>query len=84
MPVLRWIYRNVLNSVPFGIAVLVSIALYVAVGSGLVGLRERLGMDEMLFFNWWPLKLLIVLLICNLSVVTVNRIPLTPPRSRAR
>lgn len=80
MPVLRWLYRNVFNSVPFGIAVLVSIALYVAVGSGFVGLRERLEMDEMLFFNWWPLKLLAATLIINLSVVTVSRIPLTPPR----
>ena len=80
MPIARWLYRNVFNSVPFGIAVLVSIALYVAVGSGFVGLRERLEMDEMLFFNWWPLKVLAALLIANLSIVTVSRIPLTPPR----
>lgn len=80
MPILRGVYRHVLNSVPFGIAILVLIALYVAVGSGFVGLRERLEMDEMLFFNWWPLKLLAVMLVVNLSVVTVSRIPLTPPR----
>ncbi|RYZ57326.1 MAG: hypothetical protein EOP08_17360, partial [Proteobacteria bacterium] len=80
MPILRWLYRHVFNSVPFGIAILVLIAMYVAVGSGFVGLRERLEMDEMLFFNWWPLKLLAVLLIVNLSTVTVSRIPLTAPR----
>lgn len=80
MPTLHWLYRNTLNSVPFGIAVLVSIGLYVAVGSGFVSLREWLEMDEMLFFNWWPFKLLAVLLILNLCVVTVSRIPLTVPR----
>jgi hypothetical protein len=80
MSALSWIYRNVFNSVPFGIATMVCIALYIAVGSGWVGLRESLEMDEMLFFNWWPLKLLTVLLIINLTVVTVVRIPLTVPR----
>jgi hypothetical protein len=80
MALFRWIFRNVLNSVPFGIATMVAIGLYIAVGSGWVGLREWLEMDELLFFNWWPLKLLIVLLVANLTVVTVVRIPFTPPR----
>lgn len=80
MPFARWIFRNVLNSVPFGIAVLVAIGLYIGVGSGFVSLREKLEMDELLFFNWWPMKLLAVLLIANLTTVTLCRIPLTPPR----
>ena len=80
MPILTWLHRHVFNSVPLGIAILVSIALYVAVGSGMVGVREWLEMDEMLFFNWWPMKVLAILLIVNLSVVTVSRIPLTVPR----
>jgi hypothetical protein len=80
MPVLHWIFRNVLNSVPFGIVMMVAIGLYIAVGSGWVELREWLEMDELLFFNWWPLKLMIVLLIANLTIVTIVRIPFTPPR----
>lgn len=80
MPVLRWLYRHILNSVPLGIALLVLIGLYISIGSGVTGLREWLEMDELLFFNWWPFKLLIVALVVNLTIVTVSRIPLTPPR----
>lgn len=80
MAALRWIYRHILNSVPFGISLLGLVALYIAIGSGVAGLRERLEMDELLFFNWWPFKLLIVVLAVNLMTVTIIRIPLTPPR----
>jgi hypothetical protein len=80
MPALRWLYRHVFNSVPFGISLLVMIGLYIAIGSGVTGLREWLEMDDLLFFNWWPFKLLIVMLVINLMTVTVSRIPLTLPR----
>jgi hypothetical protein len=59
---------------------MVLIALYVAVGSGLTGVREYFEMNELEFFNAWPLKILMLLLCLNLAVVTLNRIPLTPPR----
>lgn len=80
MPALRWLYRHVLNSVPFGITLLVLIGLYIAIGSGSPAVREWLEMDELLFFNWWPFKLLIVALTINLMTVTISRIPLTLPR----
>lgn len=59
---------------------MVLIALYIAVGSGMPSLRAHFEMNELEFFNAWPLKLLMGLLVLNLSVVTWNRIPLTPPR----
>ncbi|MFT3786100.1 MAG: hypothetical protein QM770_08040 [Tepidisphaeraceae bacterium] len=77
---LKFLYRHTLNSVPFGIALMALVAAYIAFGSGFAPLREYFEMDEILFFNWWPLKVLMVLLVLNLSVVTVARIPLTPPR----
>jgi hypothetical protein len=80
MPVLKFLYRHVLNSVPFGIATMVLIGAYIAIGSGLPALREYFEMDEILFFNWWPLKILMALLVINLTVVTFARIPLTLPR----
>ena len=68
------------NSVIFGIALMAGVALYIALGSGLPRLREFFEMNEMQFFNAWPLKLLMLLLLVNLIVVTWIRIPLTPPR----
>jgi hypothetical protein len=80
MPVLQFIYRHVLNSVPFGIATMALIGLYIAIGSGFAPFREYFEMDEILFFNWWPLKILMAMLVINLTVVTFVRIPLTLPR----
>ena len=68
------------NSVWFGIAMMALVGLYIALGSGFASLREAFEMDELQFFNAWPLKLLMVLLVINLVVVTWRRIPLTPPR----
>ena len=68
------------NSVYFGIAMMALVALYIALGSGFASLREYFEMDELQFFNAWPLKLLMALLTINLVVVTWRRIPLTPPR----
>lgn len=80
MTPLRWLYRHVLISVPVGVGLLVLIAAYITIGSGFAGVRESLEMDELLFFNWWPFKVLVVALIINLIAVTIARIPLTPPR----
>lgn len=55
-------------------------AAYVALGSGMPRLREYFEMDEMAFFNAWPLKVLMGLLVASLSTVTWLRIPLTWPR----
>ncbi len=66
-------------------------AAYVAAGSARPWFRE-MGVDEwpvlrdwfdktdMQFFNAWPLKTIMVLLVANLIVVTWRRIPLTLPR----
>jgi hypothetical protein len=77
---LEQLLRRTLNSVIFGIAVMALIALYVAVGSGFPAVREAFEMNEMQFFNAWPLKVLVALLVMNLAVVTWIRIPFTPPR----
>ena len=82
---------RLLNSVPFGIALMASIAVFMAVGSGRPWLRSA-GLDQwpifrdwfdktdLEFFNAWPLKTLMALLVANLVVVTWRKIPLTPPR----
>src|SRR5277367_50402 len=53
---------------------------YIAIGSGIASVREYFEMTELQFFDAWPLKLLMGLLIITLVVVTWKRIPLTPPR----
>ncbi len=82
---------RLLNSVPFGITLMALIALYLAAGSGRQWLRST-GVDQwplvrdwfdktdLEFFNAWPLKMLMALLVTNLVVVTWRKIPLTPPR----
>jgi hypothetical protein len=69
-----------LNSVPLGITLMALTAGYIAVGSGFASVREYFEMTELQFFDAWPLKLLMGLLIATLVVVTWKRIPLTPPR----
>jgi hypothetical protein len=68
------------NSVIFGITLMALTAGYIAIGSGIPRVREIFEMNELQFFNAWPLKVLMGLLILNLSTVTWRRIPLTPPR----
>src|SRR5436305_1495801 len=77
---LHLIYRKTLNSVIFGIATMVMVGLYVAIGSGMPSVRAYFEMNDLEFFNAWPLKVLMGLLIVNLTVVTWTRIPFTPPR----
>ncbi len=88
---LRYNPLRLLNSVLFGVSLMVLIALYLAAGSGRQWLRST-GVDQwpvardwfdktdLEFFNAWPLKVLMALLIANLVVVTWRKIPLTPPR----
>jgi hypothetical protein len=76
----KTLIRYTLNNVIFGITLMVLIAAYIAVGSGFASVREYFEMNELQFFNAWPLKLLMLLLCLNLIVVTLTRIPLTPPR----
>ncbi|MCC6240099.1 MAG: hypothetical protein IT448_07370 [Phycisphaerales bacterium] len=80
MAFLATVYRKTLGSVVFGISLMVLLAAYIAVGSGLASLREWLEMNEMQFFRAWPILVLSILLMLNLICVTVERIPLTPPR----
>src|ERR1700722_5538363 len=74
------LFRYTFKNVIFGIPLMVLIAAYIAVGSGFASVREYFEMNELQFFNAWPLKLLMLLLCLNLTVVTFTRIPLTPPR----
>jgi hypothetical protein len=76
----RTLFRYTLNNVVFGIALMAAIGLYIAIGSGVVSVREHLEMTDLQFFDASPLKLLMLLLCLNLATVTWNRIPLTPPR----
>lgn len=64
----------------FGISLMLLTAIYIALGSGYAPLREMFEMNEMQFFNAWPLKVLMGLLVVNLAVVTWTRIPFTRPR----
>ena len=75
-----WVFRRTLRSVIFGIVLLSCIAAYVAIGSGLPRVREYFELDELGFFNAWPLKALMVLMVANLVTVTLQRIPFTRPR----
>jgi hypothetical protein len=68
------------SSVIFGITLMACTAGYIAIGSGIPKVREAFEMNELQFFNAWPLKTLMALLVANLCVVTWRRIPLTPPR----
>ncbi|MCS7033782.1 MAG: hypothetical protein NZ561_07275, partial [Phycisphaerae bacterium] len=80
MRFLHFIWNHTLNSVPFGIALMAMIAVYIAVGSGIVSVREYFEMNELQFFSAWPLVVLMILLVLNLCTVTLVRIPFTPPR----
>jgi hypothetical protein len=77
---LKRFWRKTLNSVIFGICLMILVALYIALGSGIARVREAFEMNELQFFNAWPLKLLMLLLVVNLATVTWTRIPFTPPR----
>ena len=77
---LHLLFNSTLNSVIFGIMLLLGIGAYVAIGSGIPEVRERFEMNEIQFFNAWPLKVLMLLLVVTLATVTWIRIPLTPPR----
>ena len=72
---LQKIWNSTLNSVIFGIALMVLVALYIAIGSGVPSVREAFEMNELQFFSAWPLKMLMSLLVLNLAVVTFTRIP---------
>lgn len=65
------------SSVWVGISLLISIAAYVAIGSGFPGLREAFEITDLQFFDAWPMRILLALLALDLSVVTLRRIPLT-------
>lgn len=74
------LWNRTLNNVLFGISLMVLIALYIAIGSGRPQVREFFEMDELKFFAAWPLVTLMVLLVANLTTVTLTRIPFTPAR----
>jgi hypothetical protein len=80
MQILKTVFNKTLNNVLFGIGLMLSLAIYIAVGSGLPEVREYFEMNELQFFAAWPVKVLMVLLVANLIIVTWTRIPLTPPR----
>src|SRR5947209_3191112 len=78
--ILQKLFKWTFNNVWFGISLMLLTALYVAIGSGRPDVREFFEMDELKFFNAWPLKLLMWLLVLNLTTVTFLRIPFTKPR----
>jgi hypothetical protein len=68
---------DLFSSVWFGVGLLVSIFVYSSIGSALPPVRQSrfLEMTEFEWFHWWPFDLLIGLLVANLVIVTVRRIP---------
>ena len=65
------------SSVWLGLTWLFLTAIYIGIGSGFAGLRARMEMTDMQFFDAWPMVTLMLLLGTTLSVVTLRRIPLT-------
>ena len=80
MDFLKWLFRHTLASVPFGIIMMILVAGYVSIGSGFPQVREWFEANELMFFALWPFRILMALLVITLVVVTIRRIPLTPPR----
>ncbi|HEV7300415.1 MAG TPA: hypothetical protein VGN72_13695 [Tepidisphaeraceae bacterium] len=80
MQILKTLFNKTINNVIFGITLMVLVAGYIAIGSGIPEVREHFEMNELQFFAAWPIKVLMVLLVINLLTVTWTRIPLTPPR----
>ncbi len=80
LSILKSLHRRTLGSVYFGITIMVLVALYVAVGSGLPSIRAYFELSDLQSFNAWPLQVLMVLLVLTLATVTWERIPFTPPR----
>lgn len=66
------------NNVWFGISTLAVIFIYSSLGSAIPMLRQHpwLEMTEMEWFHWWPFKLMIAMLCCNVTIVTLRQIPL--------
>ncbi len=75
-PVLGRVVR-LFSSVVFGLIILGSIAIYIAIGSGFASLRAYLEMTDLQFFDAWPMRILLMLLVADLSIVTLRRIPMT-------
>jgi hypothetical protein len=80
MSIVKLVFNKTINNVLFGVSLMVLVAAYIAIGSGIPAVREHFEMNELEFFSTWPLKILMALLVVNLIVVTWTHIPLTPPR----
>lgn len=68
---------NFFSSITLGISLLTFLFLYMSIGSAgyLVRQMRFFEMTEFEWFHWWPFNLAIALLVINLVVVTVRRIP---------
>ncbi len=68
---------NFFSSVKLGLVWLFLTTAYIAVGSGMPGVRSYFDVSTMGFFNAPPMVILMVLLATTLITVTLRRIPLT-------
>ncbi len=71
-----WLTRF-FSSITLGLVWLFLTTAYIAVGSGLPGVRSYFDVSTMGFFNSPPMVILMILLATTLIVVTLRRIPLT-------
>lgn len=71
------LFLDLFSSVTLGIGLLTFLFLYMSVGSAgyLVRQMRVFEMTEYEWFHWWPFNLAIALLVINLVVVTLRRIP---------
>ncbi len=76
VPVLGAVVRF-FSSVWVGISILVLIGAYIAIGSGFSDFRAHFEMTDLQFFDAMPMRILLVCLVLDLSIVTLRRIPLT-------
>ncbi|MCL2640938.1 MAG: hypothetical protein FWD53_08855, partial [Phycisphaerales bacterium] len=52
-----------------GIATLTLMCIYMTIGSGFVAVRTGLGMTELEFLNWWPMRVMAGVLAVTLVMV---------------
>jgi|GEM_PF-1422705 len=74
LPVIGIVVR-LLSSIWLGVLYLVLIAVYVGIGSGFANIRSSLEMNDLEFFNAWPMVTLSILMCTTLLVVSLRRIP---------
>ena len=70
---------DALSSIRLGVVLLSLLFIYSSIGSAFPPIRQMRGLEmtEFEWFCWWPFNALIALLVLNMCVATIRRIPLS-------